>query len=1385
MKLNNRKLRIILLIAIIFLLFVPMTKATGLQVKTLDYNNITDYQIRDDGVVDTIGSQLRIGDQATNNSVWKTVVKINSSNLTIDPSKIVSVLLKYNIWQLNNPYPMGGIVANYSQNDTWDSPTIMLPSDSNNSDYVIRWNFVPNTAIKFDITKEFIADYSNTSDRLHTIILEPYSTSANGVSNNIRLWSAQRTNKTLAPLVEIYYDNNASGYASPMTYNYTNVINGVPQTFYNNYFLIYVTTDNGSYGIQANSLPAGTISYSIGNINDSDKPSGTIFPIFTFGSASDSLSFSNNFNDNLFFKETNGLIIDTKRAVNKSYYLNGSNNKFQLDFGTLGRPHLVGRSNDSNVEIEDTLGGRANTSGLEDVGIISSGFLSGPDKIIRNVTGGLYVNEFIRTDTTGSKRLVGTAKDKEFWIGFDTPEMYGFLMYLDFNDSFDDDTSTGMVVLKSTGEQIYFSKVAGLMTTYNDSDDDMRTPVNWTMYANETNKGTLVLNAVGFARGINQHIWANVTGQFIEGDGSVVSLSSGTAVMEYFFTPRIYLKELNNAYLFHERYTKGIGMNITISPIDISQNVTLSFNNTNKPFFGGITNVIDSSNLTLNFSQLIYNETTYIQANMTVDSDSVFNVTINNYNLSGINFTVSNSTIGQTMNITLFNDSFPIKNGISYQIKKNGEVKQISIGNVNNVTFTNISVGSDYQIEHYVAPTPTINFFYDSFDNNVLNTSYWDNATTGTASLTNTNGKIKIVEDSNDDGAYIVTKDSYDDYNVSIDINYTAIASGFTGMYIFSKNKSASFTNTSKAGIQSFQSSGKLLMFYFNRSGTPMYWNSVSSQWQTGIVGLTELVKYRFNFTVERNFTDNRTDSNYRFTIKNSTTGAVLEQSGWVSAYDILNGGYDDYIAFGDASTTASNQNLMLDNFTIYWNASTWKGYPYEDLFVFEHDEGFHSGATKEWVYGNANLSGNGKHYGLMWSYNKPSLKIFDLINLTNGNGTPVIDYQSNAGVPNASTTFMNVSYAEGADYDKLTRTDPFNYSYVGGVGDINVSLTYSANNAPILPANASKGCVNMGIGGLSAYYAITNLSVNGTICDEGTCIAVSGYGWMEHQWGSWNVAGYDGWDWYPFQLSNGKDFEMSKMFRHDNVDAVVSPLYSIDYGTEDNYTSNTSYGGFIIDEFAYYYNDAGDIRTNGVNITIFNENISVRLTPYNLSEYGFEIPRILKGTWGTEAIHGTTFIEANHRWNAIRRDNFTVSHKGQIDAVIPVNYSNGNNVYILNSTEMSWINRMSNDKSNITLYGTLNGVSNVTRLNMTILPNTEFINVTINNYNSTVVNFTASNSTYGQTMNVTVFNDTFKITNGANYQIKKDGVVKQIVTGNINNISFTNISVGSDYQVE
>jgi predicted secreted hydrolase len=122
-------------------------------------------------------------------------------------------------------------------------------------------------------------------------------------------------------------------------------------------------------------------------------------------------------------------------------------------------------------------------------------------------------------------------------------------------------------------------------------------------------------------------------------------------------------------------------------------------------------------------------------------------------------------------------------------------------------------------------------------------------------------------------------------------------------------------------------------------------------------------------------------------------------------------------------------------------------------------------------------------------------------------------------------------SYPVPATKDSFSlHTGPWTMSGGSGSDQLHASLSgYSLNlklqtNEPAA-LHGNDGVIPYGPFGTSDYYSWTSLLSSGTIVDHGVTVKVTGISWMDHQWGSFDLASGGGWDWYSMQLSNGQQY--------------------------------------------------------------------------------------------------------------------------------------------------------------------------------------------------------------------------------------------------------------------
>ncbi len=86
------------------------------------------------------------------------------------------------------------------------------------------------------------------------------------------------------------------------------------------------------------------------------------------------------------------------------------------------------------------------------------------------------------------------------------------------------------------------------------------------------------------------------------------------------------------------------------------------------------------------------------------------------------------------------------------------------------------------------------------------------------------------------------------------------------------------------------------------------------------------------------------------------------------------------------------------------------------------------------------------------------------------------------------------------------------------------IALSLHAENRKPTAFHNDTGLIDMGQDD-SFYYSKTRMDIDGELTIDGQTQAVTGQGWLDHQWGDYAVFDCDGWDWFALQLDNGHEF--------------------------------------------------------------------------------------------------------------------------------------------------------------------------------------------------------------------------------------------------------------------
>jgi predicted secreted hydrolase len=78
------------------------------------------------------------------------------------------------------------------------------------------------------------------------------------------------------------------------------------------------------------------------------------------------------------------------------------------------------------------------------------------------------------------------------------------------------------------------------------------------------------------------------------------------------------------------------------------------------------------------------------------------------------------------------------------------------------------------------------------------------------------------------------------------------------------------------------------------------------------------------------------------------------------------------------------------------------------------------------------------------------------------------------------------------------------------------------------------------GAGQASHYYSLTRLSTSGLLSFDGAPVLVQGESWMDHEFGTSQLASDQvGWDWFSLQLNNGEELMLYQLRR---IDGSIDP---------------------------------------------------------------------------------------------------------------------------------------------------------------------------------------------------------------------------------------------------
>jgi predicted secreted hydrolase len=343
-----------------------------------------------------------------------------------------------------------------------------------------------------------------------------------------------------------------------------------------------------------------------------------------------------------------------------------------------------------------------------------------------------------------------------------------------------------------------------------------------------------------------------------------------------------------------------------------------------------------------------------------------------------------------------------------------------------------------------------------------------------------------------------------------------------------------------------------------------------------------------------------------------------------------------------------------------------WRAYPLQPegtTIVFPDDEGAHyvsdSAVTMEWWYTIYHLkSETGREFSIMATFFMPQAEMaYRPFNVTDVAAGRMYD-SSEWGTLEAKEGWLDLKYISDDPavapstfahrLDDRGQPIPFHYEqhlYYQDSQDPDrhqsLHLFIEAMKRPFIVGG--DGYVTIGDSGDSYYYSLTDLQVSGELVINGERFAVSGYGWLDHQWGPFMLnplpLSANSYEWMALHLDNGQQYMVSTIFDAQNRTHREEGFGSVGWMKADCTQGYTL--GHTIERLAYWYHPVrGDYYAHKWHLVVPETGLDVIIEPVIedqtvefLGTYFYEGRSRVTGTVGNTPVTGLAFAELVHRY--------------------------------------------------------------------------------------------------------------------------------------------------------
>jgi len=203
----------------------------------------------------------------------------------------------------------------------------------------------------------------------------------------------------------------------------------------------------------------------------------------------------------------------------------------------------------------------------------------------------------------------------------------------------------------------------------------------------------------------------------------------------------------------------------------------------------------------------------------------------------------------------------------------------------------------------------------------------------------------------------------------------------------------------------------------------------------------------------------------------------------------------------------------------------------------------------------------------------------------------------------------------------------------VAAAGDVRLDLQLTDAKGPVLQGDRGYSQKGEAATNASIYYSLTHMAATGTVTVRGKTFAVSGLGWMDHEY-STSALGSDqaGWDWFSIQLDNDREL---MVFQLSRADGSVDELSNGTLVAADGSTQRLGPGDFSLQPTGKWRSPrTGAEYPSGWRLEIPAAELTLTIAPHladqemNVSYTYWEGAVSVGGTMGTQMVSGNGYVE-------------------------------------------------------------------------------------------------------------------------------------------------------------